>query len=81
VRELLGDGVQFERHQVEWSADSVEAYAEFMENSFGPLINARQLLGNDLVRETYVGYLNDVNEADDGTLRFHGEYLVSTVNR
>jgi SAM-dependent methyltransferase len=81
VRDLLGDGVEFTRHQVEWRADSVEGYADFMENSFGPLINARQLLGDDLVRETYVGYLNDVNEADDGTLRFHGEYLVSTVNR
>ena len=79
VRQLLGDGAEFERHQVEWSADSVEAYAEFMENSFGPLINAREQLGGDLVHETYLGYLNDVNEADDGTLRFLGEYLVSVA--
>jgi SAM-dependent methyltransferase len=77
VRELLGEGMEFERHQVEWSADSVEAYADFMENSFGPLINAREQLGEDVVHETYLGYLNDVNEADDGTLRFLGEYLVS----
>ena len=47
MRELLGDGVEFERHQVEWRADSVEAYADFMENSFGPLINAREQLGDD----------------------------------
>ena len=79
VGQLLGDGAEFERHQVEWSADSVEAYAEFMENSFGPLINAREQLGGDLVHETYLGYLNDVNEADDGTLRFLGEYLVSVA--
>jgi ubiquinone/menaquinone biosynthesis C-methylase UbiE len=77
VRELLGEGMEFERHQVQWSADSVEAYADFMENSFGPLINAREQLGEDVVHETYLGYLNDVNEADDGTLRFLGEYLVS----
>ena len=78
VRELLGEGVEFERHQVEWSGESVEGYADFMENSFGPLINAREQLG-DLVHETYLGYLNDVNEADDGTLRFRGEYLVSVA--
>ena len=79
VRELLGDGVEFDRHQVEWSADSVEAYADFMGKSFGPLINAREQLGDNLVHETYLGYLNDVNEADDGTLRFRGEYLVSVA--
>jgi SAM-dependent methyltransferase len=79
VRELLGDGVDFERHQVVWSADSVEAYADFMENSFGPLINAREQLGHDEVHETYLGYLNDVNEADDGSMRFSGEYLVSVA--
>jgi ubiquinone/menaquinone biosynthesis C-methylase UbiE len=77
VRELLGEGMEFERHQVEWRADSVEAYADFMENSFGPLINAREQLGEDVVHETYLGYLQDVNEAEDGTLCFLGEYLVS----
>ena len=79
VHELLGDAVEFDRHQVEWSADSVEAYADFMGKSFGPLINAREQLGDNLVHETYLGYLNDVNEADDGTLRFRGEYLVSVA--
>jgi SAM-dependent methyltransferase len=78
VRELLGDDVQFERHHVEWRGDSVERYAEFMEDSFGPLIAAREQLG-DLLHETYLAYLNDVNEADDGTLRFRGEYLVSVA--
>src|SRR5829696_4567031 len=79
VRDLLGEGVEFERHQVEWSADSVDAYADFMENSFGPLINAREQLGDDVVHETYLGYLYDVNEAGDGTMRFSGEYLVSVA--
>jgi ubiquinone/menaquinone biosynthesis C-methylase UbiE len=79
VRELLGDGVEFARHQVEWNAESIEGYADFMENSFGPLINAREQLGGDVVHETYLDYLNDVNEADDGTMRFRGEYLVSVA--
>ena len=78
VRDLLGENARFERHQVEWRAASIDAYAEFMENSFGPLMAAREQLG-DVVHETYLQYLNDVNEADDGTMLFHGEYLVSVV--
>jgi ubiquinone/menaquinone biosynthesis C-methylase UbiE len=78
VRRLLGENVSFERHNVRWSADSIDGYADFMENSFGPLISARDQLG-DLVHETYLGYLRDVNEADDGKLLFHGEYLVSVA--
>jgi SAM-dependent methyltransferase len=79
VRELLGDA-RFSRHEVEWVDSSVERYAEFMENSFGPLINARELVGDGL-HEAYLGYLQEANEADDGTMRFSGEYLVSVVER
>jgi hypothetical protein len=32
-----------------------------------------------VVHETYLGFLNDVNEADDGTMRFLGEYLLSVT--
>ena len=42
-RELLGDG-EFERHEIEWEDESVESYAQFMLESFGPLLNARELL-------------------------------------
>lgn len=76
VRELLGEDVRFERHHVEWREASVESYADFMEQSFPPLLAARDQLGG-VVHETYLGYLNDVNEADDGTIRFRGEYLVA----
>jgi SAM-dependent methyltransferase len=79
VRSLLGDA-EFSRHHVEWRDSSVESYAEFMENSFGPLIAAREAVG-EAVHEAYLGYLRDVNEADDGSLRFSGEYLVSVVQR
>ena len=44
----------------------MESYAEFMETSFGPLIAAREAVG-DVLHETYLRFLNDVNEADDGT--------------
>jgi SAM-dependent methyltransferase len=78
VRDLLGDA-QFGRAEVEWRDESVESYARFMEESFGPLIAARQQ-GGDRVHEAYVDYLERVNEADDGTLRFRGEYLVAVVS-
>jgi SAM-dependent methyltransferase len=77
VRSLLGDA-EFSRHEVEWRDSSPESYAEFMENSFGPLIAAREAVGEAL-HETYLNFLKEVNEADDGTLRFRGEYLVSVV--
>jgi SAM-dependent methyltransferase len=79
VRGLLGGSVQFERHHVEWRESSPEAYAEFMENSFGPLIAAREQLG-EIVHETFLGWVRDANEAGDGTLRFQGEYLLSVVS-
>jgi ubiquinone/menaquinone biosynthesis C-methylase UbiE len=79
VRELLGDA-SFARHQVEWVDESVERYAQFMESSFGPLINAREQVG-DQVHGAYLGYLTEANEADDGSMRFSGEYLVSVVAR
>jgi len=73
VRELLGDA-EFERREVTWTDRSVEAYADFMLESFGPLVAA-----GPQAREPYVRFLHEVNEADDGTLRFRGEYLVSVV--
>jgi ubiquinone/menaquinone biosynthesis C-methylase UbiE len=82
VRELLGDA-EFERHEVEWTDESVESYARFMLESFGPLLNARELLGereNEL-DERFRAYLTEENLNDDGTLRFKGEYLLAVVPR
>ena len=58
----------------------MESYARFMESSFGPLINAREQVGDQL-HEAYLSFLHSANEADDGTLRFAGGYLVSVVTR
>src|SRR5919112_5188014 len=80
VRELLGDGARFERHDVEWVDSSAEAYANFMEDSFPPLVAARQRVGHEPVHEAYLGYLEEANEADDGSFRFRGEYLLSTLD-
>jgi ubiquinone/menaquinone biosynthesis C-methylase UbiE len=82
IRELLGDG-QFERHEIEWTDESVESYARFMLESFGPLLNARELLGEraDELDEGFRAFLASENLADDGTLRFKGEYLLAVVRR
>jgi hypothetical protein len=76
---LLGDGVEFERHDVEFDEPSPESYADFMLTRFPPLVAMRGDLGDEVVRETYVGWVDDVNEADDGTLRYRGEYLVAVT--
>jgi SAM-dependent methyltransferase len=81
VREMWGDDVEFERHEIVWTDDSVESYAQFMLESFGPLLNAREVLGEregELDR-AYRDFLERENEADDGTLRFRGQYLLAVV--
>ncbi|HEV7846216.1 MAG TPA: class I SAM-dependent methyltransferase, partial [Thermoleophilaceae bacterium] len=80
VRELWGEA-EFERHAIEWQDESVESYARFMLDSFGPLLNARELLAEreHELDEAFTDYLRAENENDDGTLRFSGEYLLSVV--
>jgi SAM-dependent methyltransferase len=80
VRDLFGDA-EFERREIEWSDDSVESYARFMLESFGPLLNAREVLGEreDELDTAFTDYLTRENLADDGTFRYRGEYLLSVV--
>jgi SAM-dependent methyltransferase len=80
VRELWGDA-EFERHEIVWTDESPESYARFMLESFGPLLNAREVLAEraDELDNAYTEYLRRENQADDGTLRFAGEYLLAVV--
>ena len=77
MRELLGDA-QFERREVEWTDESVERYADFMLEAFGPLLDAREKLGEPasfgLLSWTFS---ERENLETDGTLRFRGEYLLA----
>ncbi len=81
VRELLGEG-DFERREVEWRAESVESYAQFMLESFGPLINAQEVLGDRSgeLRDALLRYTENENLESDGTLRFRGEYLSAVLS-
>jgi ubiquinone/menaquinone biosynthesis C-methylase UbiE len=80
VRELLGDA-EFERHEIEWTDESVEDYARFMLESFGPLLNVREALAEreDELDTAFRDFLDRENLADDGTFRFSGEFLLSVV--
>jgi ubiquinone/menaquinone biosynthesis C-methylase UbiE len=82
IRELLGDG-EFERHEIEWRDESVESYAKFMLESFGPLLNARELLGEREAEldEGFRRFLESENLSEDGGLSFRGEYLLAVVPR
>ena len=81
VREMWGDDVGGRRHAIVWTDDSVESYARLMLDNFGPLLNAREVLADraDKLERVYCEFLERENEADDGTLRFRGEYLVWVV--
>ena len=72
---------RFERHEVEWIDASVETYANWMLESFGPLLNAQEALGerSGELRDAYLRHLKDENLSSDGTLRYRGEYLAAVV--
>jgi SAM-dependent methyltransferase len=80
VRELLGEA-DFERREVEWRDSSVADYADFMLESYGPLLNAQEALGerSGELREELTRYYEGENLESDGTLRFRGEYLSAVV--
>jgi hypothetical protein len=60
----------------------VESYATFMLDSFGPLLNAQEVLGerSGELREAYTRFLEAENLETDGTFRFRGEYLLAVVD-
>ena len=81
VRELLGEDATFERREVEWRDPSVEGYADFMLTSFGPLLNAQEVLGERAgeLRSSFIDHLRTENLDSDGKLRFRGEYLSAVI--
>ncbi len=81
MRELLGPHVRelvCERHQVSFHEESPEGYADFMLESFGPLLSARAVLAEraDELRPALLEMLARWNQADDGSLRYDADYLL-----
>jgi SAM-dependent methyltransferase len=84
VRELFGEvgtGFDFERHvnRIEW--DSIEGFADFFMEHFGPLVTARQVLGARFadLRSDVVEIWKQADEARDGGFRPPQEYLLSVI--
>jgi SAM-dependent methyltransferase len=84
VREMFGSvakDFEFERHdaRIEW--DSVEGFAEFFMSRFGPMVTAREMLGDRFadLRADVIEIWSDANEAEDGRLSLPQEYLLSLV--
>lgn len=82
VRKLLGDHVsslEFERHYVTFEEESAETWVDLMAESAGPLVRVKTTLGEGWteLRQSLRRLFEDANTADDGTLRFEQEYLLT----
>ena len=75
-----GVALEFHREMLTVQRPSVEGYLEDFERDFGPLVLARQALGDDrfaALHNDLKDLFERVNEADDGSVLFHAEYLVA----
>lgn len=83
VRQMFPDATdfEFERHSatIEW--ESTRAWADYFFDRFGPLVTAREMLGErfDELGEKLIAVFDERNEADDGSLRLPQEYLLSVI--
>ena len=83
VRDMF-DGAssfEFERHDamIEW--ESIDGFADYFMDRFGPMVAAKQVLGErfaDMRAET-IDVWRRWNTTDDGSLRYPQEYLLSIV--
>jgi len=62
-------------------ADSIENFLDFFIDRFGPLVTARNMLGERFgeLREQLLAIWTAANEADNGSLRLPQEYLLSII--
>jgi ubiquinone/menaquinone biosynthesis C-methylase UbiE len=76
--------VDFERHVVEWTAESPEEFVRQLSASAPPMVAARRALGEERFEEMS-GRLTDVftrwNSAGDGSLRIEAEYVVIVARK
>jgi SAM-dependent methyltransferase len=82
VRHLFGDALDlsFTRGMNPWRFASPESYVEFMETCYGPMVKARARLTAEgrweQCRAEILRMVARRNEAADGSLLMHAEYLV-----
>lgn len=84
VREMFdaATGFEFERRVTTIQWESVDGFADFFMDRFGPMVTARKLLGDERfseLRGDIVEIWSRWNEADDGSFRLPQHYLLSIV--
>lgn len=84
VREMFAGvarSFEFERHvnRIEW--ESVDAFADFFMARFGPMVTARQMLGDRFgeLRGKVIEIWKRVNESTDGRFVLPQQYLLSII--
>jgi hypothetical protein len=77
MMEPLGLELSFEKKMNEFREESVETYQEVFQANYGPMVTAREALGDGWagLKADLDAFFADQNEADDGTVLIHGEYL------
>jgi ubiquinone/menaquinone biosynthesis C-methylase UbiE len=80
VRELmepLGVELSFEKKVNDFREESPEVYREVFQTNFGPMVKAREALGDKWtgLKDELDEFFDSVNEANDGTILVRGEYL------
>lgn len=72
---------EFERHSATIDWESIEGFAGYFMDRFGPLVTARQMLGERFaeLREEIIEIWARWNESGDGRLVLPQEYLLSVI--
>ncbi len=88
IEELFADypvQLSFERGALDFEAESPAAFIDFLADSYGPLLGARNKLSGDgrwePLRNELIALSNQMNAADDGHFRASSEYLVTLAGK
>jgi len=77
--------LSFERHALYFEAESPEAYIDFLTDSYGPVLGARNRLSGDgrweQLRGELIALSDEMNVADDGHFRAPSAYLVALAGK
>ena len=83
LMEPLGFELSFERKMNEFREESPEIYREVFQSNFGPMVKAREVLGDKWadLKADLDAFFDEQNVADDGTVVMYGEYLETIARR
>lgn len=82
LRELVGGAIEVDRAGVTFTAESPEAWFDFVADSVEPFVVARGELDDERwgeLREDLVALFREANRADDGGCELEQEYLLAVV--